>query len=150
MQRFTLGTYNSFYMIPKGGFENLKELNLVKMNSNIIIERKVSLFENKVIITRLDQDKYRPQNSSSFFFGSEPEVPDDSNSDLNSKMDLRITDIASFPNFKISYFLKQTFEQYHGSNSKTRYKFQKIKLLVNNEEAYLIYPNGMGRIYKNI
>tara|TARA_R110002074_G_C12099138_1_gene624849 strand:+ start:170 stop:583 length:414 start_codon:yes stop_codon:yes gene_type:complete len=136
-------------MIPKDGFKNLDGLKLKKLDSDITIERKVNIFGNKIIISRKDKDKYRPVNISSFFYGTEPEVPDDSNNYLNSKMDLHITDIASFPNFKISYFLKQTFEQYQGSNSRTKYKFQKIKLLVSDKEAYLIYPNVMGRIYKN-
>jgi hypothetical protein len=63
-------------------------------------------------------------------------------------MSLPIIGIGKTANFNMTYVLKQNFEQ-HYSNYKKSFKFKNIKLLLNKNEAYLIYPNGMGLIYRN-
>lgn len=168
MPRYTLRTYNHIVIVPdqerlKSLEKSFSELNnkiskeeyfkrlnvLTPIKSDIFIERKHSLFENKIIINRKDYKKIDKFGSSSFFYGSWAEIPDSSNTEEYSSIALNITDIGKFDGFDISYFLKQNVEQYY-SASRRVYKHKGIKLMVKQKEARLVYPNGMSRIYLNI
>ena len=168
MPRYILRTYNHVVIVPvKKNLEvaenGYKELNgkitkeeyfrrsniMTPLKSEIIIERKHSLLENKIIISRKDNKKISKYLSGSFFYGSWAEIPDSSKTDEFSQITLKITDIGKFEGFNISYFLKQNVEQYY-SGSRRIYKYKGIKLMVSDKEARLIYPNGMARIYLNL
>ena len=148
MGRFVLGTYNCFYRIGENGFKNFKEQKLTKLISNIVIERKTSIFENKISIKRKDEYSIKPEWGFSFFEDFKPKIPDNQNSELNSKMVLHITEVRQSQNSAIVFVLRQKYDQHTAKDIRT-FKFNNIKLIIKKNEAYLIYPNGMGRLYRN-
>ncbi len=134
--------------IDIGGFNNLEKNNLKFQNSKITIRRNTNLISDVLYFFR--ENKYKTSDNYIFsFFGPSTKiyVPDGKDSDSVGEMKLDIIELISFKKGFFTYELKQKICT-GNYNTIYTYKVKSIKLIISEEIGYLIYPNGMGRIYK--
>jgi len=122
--------------------------------SKIIINRNTNLVSDVLYFTRenLYKTKVNPPLFSFFGYGSvnssnKVYVPDGPKSNEKTTMKLSFVELVSFKDNFFTYKLKQKIIV-HSSKVDYTYKIDNIKLITNHKIAYLVYPNGMGRIYK--
>ncbi|MEN3324808.1 hypothetical protein VP395_13805 [Mariniflexile soesokkakense] len=139
-----LKAYNFLYEVKEEvGFKDLDLSKLKKLSSKIVIERHIyTTSPDRIVIHRFDE----VENPSGLRFFKPLEVPDKVNKDRKSTIELKITAPTTVKNSNMVYTLSQNITIYEGSAS-TLYKLKGIKLIISDVEAYLVYPNGMGRIY---
>ncbi|WP_157812179.1 hypothetical protein [Polaribacter sp. ALD11] len=137
--------------IEKGGFTNLEINDLEFKESKIIVKRSTNLVSDVLYFTRDNQYETKSSNSFSFFGNDsiivEPYISDGQYSNSICEMKFDLIELVTFKDGFYTYDLKQKIVV-ETSSRKYIYKVKKIYLITNMEVAYLIYPNGMGRIYK--
>ena len=143
--------FNKVADLDIGGFQNLDNKNVVFKNCKVQIKRSSNLISDVFYISRENKYDVTGGNNRLFsFFGdtsTDLYVPDGKSSKEKTSMKLTIKELLSYKNGMFTYNLNQKISVTN-SYRKIVYKVKNIRLITNNEIAYLIYPNGMGRIYK--
>ena len=132
--------FNNVADIPIGGFSNIEKENIELKKANITIKRNTNLVSDILYFSRKNLYEHKSSRLFSFFEDTKIYVPDE------NVMKLKFQKLLSYKNGFFTYDLSQKITK-RAYQREYIYKVTGIRLITDREKAYLIYPNGMGRIY---
>lgn len=132
--------FNNVADIPMGGFNDIDKGKHEFKKALITIKRSTNLVSDLLYFYRENQYQHNSRKIFSFFEDTKIYVPD------QKVMKLKIKRLQSHKDGFFTYLLSQKITKY-AYQREYIYRVDNIRLITDRKTAYLIYPNGMGRIY---